>query len=306
MRTLLVLKNCSNQYEWMVDKKRGDWEILSKSILLICWMIDMANRVRSAGAEDGFGDECEAEVTGSESETSFLFPWLPGGESTSFQNRRRSYTLWAAPPPFGEVKDDGAASGSKSHSHSQAEKRRRDRINAQLATLRKLIPKSDKMDKAALLGSVVEHVKDLKRKALKVSQVLTVPTDVDEVTIHCYSDQDGSGGGGGANRSDEENIFIKASVCCADRPELFSELTHAVRGLKLTTVRADMASLGGRMKSILVLCTKDRRDGACLNGVVQSLKGALSRIAASSSAGLDYHHVRSKRQRFFLPSPLSP
>lgn len=36
---------------------------------------------------------------------------------------------------------------SASKSHSQAEKRRRDRINAQLATLRKLIPKSDKVNK---------------------------------------------------------------------------------------------------------------------------------------------------------------
>ena len=45
------------------------------------------------------------------------------------------------PAPIGaEVR---AASASKSH--SQAEKRRRDRINAQLATLRKLIPMSDKV-----------------------------------------------------------------------------------------------------------------------------------------------------------------
>ncbi|KAF7830928.1 transcription factor bHLH51 [Senna tora] len=41
------------------------------------------------------------------------------------------------------LNEERAASASKSH--SQAEKRRRDRINAQLATLRKLIPKSDKV-----------------------------------------------------------------------------------------------------------------------------------------------------------------
>ncbi|XLT09097.1 hypothetical protein HN51_054890 [Arachis hypogaea] len=40
------------------------------------------------------------------------------------------------------VAGDRAVSASKSH--SQAEKRRRDRINAQLTSLRKLIPKSDK------------------------------------------------------------------------------------------------------------------------------------------------------------------
>ncbi|QHO56941.1 Transcription factor [Arachis hypogaea] len=47
------------------------------------------------------------------------------------------------PLAFEGFPEDRAASASKSH--SQAEKRRRDRINAQFATLRKLIPKSDKI-----------------------------------------------------------------------------------------------------------------------------------------------------------------
>lgn len=45
--------------------------------------------------------------------------------------------------PFDGHVEDGATIAS--NSHSQAEKRRRDRINAQLSTLRKLIPKSDKV-----------------------------------------------------------------------------------------------------------------------------------------------------------------
>jgi len=48
------------------------------------------------------------------------------------------------PLPIEGVAEERAMSASKSH--SQAEKRRRDRINAQLATLRKLIPKSDKVN----------------------------------------------------------------------------------------------------------------------------------------------------------------
>ncbi|KAL4374559.1 hypothetical protein AHAS_Ahas05G0193900 [Arachis hypogaea] len=95
------------------------------------------------------------------------------------------------PLVFEGFPEDRAASASKSH--SQAEKRRREKINAQLATLRKLIPKSDKMDKAALLGSVVDHVKDLKRKAMDVSKSITVPSKTDEVTIiECDPDQDES------------------------------------------------------------------------------------------------------------------
>jgi hypothetical protein len=48
------------------------------------------------------------------------------------------------PLPIEESLEDRAISASKSH--SQAEKRRRDRINTQLANLRKLIPKSDKVN----------------------------------------------------------------------------------------------------------------------------------------------------------------
>lgn len=41
--------------------------------------------------------------------------------------------------------EDRAAAAAASHSHRQAEKRRRDRINAQLTRLRRLIPMSEKV-----------------------------------------------------------------------------------------------------------------------------------------------------------------
>lgn len=59
---------------------------------------------------------------------------------------------WLPPPHhdcFDTAADDRAATASRSH--SEAEKRRRDRINAQLATLRKLIPKSEKVLSLSLL-----------------------------------------------------------------------------------------------------------------------------------------------------------
>ncbi|KAJ1401183.1 Myc-type, basic helix-loop-helix [Sesbania bispinosa] len=191
---------------------------------------------------------------------------------------------------------------SASNSHSQAEKRRRDRINAQLATLRKLIPKSDKMDKAALLGSVVDHVKDLKRKALDVSKVNTVPTEIDEVTIDYHSAQDESNYN--SRNIVKENVIIKASVCCDDRPELFPEIIQVLKGLRLTAVKADITSVGGRIKSILVLCSKNSEEGGavCLSTVKQSLKSAVNKIASLSVAS--NCPTRSKRQRFFLPSHL--
>lgn len=52
-------------------------------------------------------------------------------------------------PPWGFPIEETAEekSASVSRSHSQAEKRRRDRINAQLTALRKMIPKSDKVNR---------------------------------------------------------------------------------------------------------------------------------------------------------------
>ncbi|KAA8539558.1 hypothetical protein F0562_026250 [Nyssa sinensis] len=251
-------------------------------------LLDMENCFYSGWTEEASWVQCQAARN---KDTSFLVPWIPPADSTPIQ-------FHGYPPrsiPFEEIAEEKAASSSKSH--SQAEKRRRDRINSQLATLRKLIPKSDKMDKATLLGSVVEHIKDLKREALEVSKVFTIPSEVDEVTVDCEIDKDSSHI---KNQTSKENIFIKASVCCDDRPELLSELTQALKGLKLTTVRAEMSCLGGRIRSILVLCTKDSEESVCTNNLKQSLKIVLNRIA-SSSMGSNYR-MKSKRQRFFLAS----
>ncbi|KAG4975249.1 hypothetical protein JHK87_032070 [Glycine soja] len=199
--------------------------------------------------------------------------------------------------PIEGAAEERAISASKSH--RQAEKRRRDRINAQLATLRKLIPKSDKMDKAALLGSVIDQVKDLKRKAMDVSRAFTVPTEIDEVSIHHDHVLQDESCTEKVNKL-KDNIVIKASVCCDDRPELFPELIQVLKGLRLTAVKADIASVGGRIKSILVLCSKDS-ESVCLATLKQSLKSAVTKIASSSSMASSCPS-RSKRQRFFLPS----
>ncbi|KAJ7963945.1 Transcription factor [Quillaja saponaria] len=227
--------------------------------------------------------------SGSHPETTPIMPHVSEASSSlQFYN----FPSWSI--PVEGAAEDRAASAS--NSHSQAEKRRRDRINAQLATLRELIPKSDKMDKAALLGSVIEHVKDLKRKAKEINKSFTLPTEVDEVTIATDLSQDASS----TNATKfEDNIIIKASVCCDDQPEVFSELIQVLKGLRLTAIKADIASVGGRIKSILLLCSKDSGEGVCLSTLKQSLKIVVSKIASSSMAS--NCRIRSKRQRFFLP-----
>lgn len=153
------------------------------------------------------------------------------------------------------------------------------------------------MDKAALLGSVIDQVKDLKRKASEISKNILVPTETDEVTIDfdVHDEQYSS-----SFRPSNNNIFIRASVCCDDRPELFAELIRVLKGLRLTTVKADITSVGGRTRSILVLCSKDSEEGFSVSTLRNSLKVVLSRIASASMAS-SCRSIRSKRQRFFLP-----
>ncbi|KAK1396926.1 Transcription factor bHLH51 [Heracleum sosnowskyi] len=199
-------------------------------------------------------------------------------------------------PSFQGVEED-RSTASASKSHSQAEKRRRDRINAQLATLRKLIPKSDKMDKAALLGSAVEHLKELKRKALEVSKQITIPTGIDEVTVtDCGCDEEAG------STTSNSIMLIRVSICCENRPELFGELNHAIESLRLRMIQADMCCLGGRIKTCFVVCTKDSDNlnvAADATTIKQSLKLVLSRLVTSSTCS--NYRAKSKRQRFFFP-----
>ncbi|KAK1441427.1 hypothetical protein QVD17_07311 [Tagetes erecta] len=182
--------------------------------------------------------------------------------------------------------------GSASKNHSEAEKRRRDRINAHLTTLRKLVSRSDKMDKATLLGKVVEHIRELKSQTTELSKVVTIPTDSDEVIINFVS-----------NIVDHSNkVFINVSICCEDRIELISEINHTLKTLKLTMVQANMTCLGGRIKCNFILCVKNNMNTAEMTTLKQSLKVLLGRIVSSACTTSSSYRIKSKRQRFFCSS----
>ncbi|TYI08326.1 hypothetical protein ES332_A10G291400v1 [Gossypium tomentosum] len=213
-------------------------------------------------------------------EPPFIVPWpIEPLFSASSSVRCHGFTSPAIP--------DKATVASKSH--SEAEKRRRDRINSQLTALRKLIPKSNKMDKAALLGSAIEQVKDLKRKATEIGKAFAIPSETDEVSVD-YN-------------VPEDKTFIRVSICCDDRPEVFSELIRVLKGLRLSIVEAEISSVGGRTKSNLILCNEsDNREGVS-STLKQSLNIVVNKInALSSDESKSSCWIRSKRQRLFLSS----
>lgn len=136
-----------------------------------------------------------------------------------------------------EIMDAKALAASKSH--SEAERRRRERINNHLAKLRSLLPSTTKTDKASLLAEVIQHVKELKRQTSLIAESSPVPTEMDELTVDT-SDEDGK-------------FVIKASLCCEDRTDLLPDLIKTLKALRLRTLKAEITTLGGRVKNVLFI-----------------------------------------------------
>ncbi|XP_058088444.1 transcription factor bHLH30-like [Magnolia sinica] len=188
-------------------------------------------------------------------------------------------------PGIGSIEMDGGGSslGSRStaetkamaacKSHSEAERRRRERINGHLATLRTLLPNTTKTDKASLLAEVVQHVKELKRHAADAApsssnNIWPFPGETDEVTLD----------------PDPRSSLIKASVCCDDRPDLLSDLNGAIRSLRLRAVRAEITTVGGRTKSVFLIEGRGG-DDEC-STIRRALKAVLEKRAAVSTTSL--------------------
>ncbi|KAL3509219.1 hypothetical protein ACH5RR_028620 [Cinchona calisaya] len=179
--------------------------------------------------------------------------------------------------------------------HSEAERRRRERINGHLTTLRSLIPGTNKMDKAALLAEVVNHVKELRKKAAEATKGMLVPTDMDEVRVEQQTDG-----------TSEDSYTIRAFLCCDYKQELLSDLRQALETLPLKTVRAEIATLGSRMVNVFEMTGYDQgnaedSEGRQLlaNSVRQALSSVLDKFYASEEF-LSRNVLSSKRRRVSL------
>ncbi|KAE8789332.1 Transcription factor bHLH51 [Hordeum vulgare] len=171
--------------------------------------------------------------------------------------------------------------------HSESERRRRERINTHLATLRRMIPDANQMDKATLLACVVNQVKELKRKATETTRLQAtalIPPEANEMTVDCYT-------AAGDNRT----TCIRATVSCDDRPGLFVGLAEAFRGLGLRMLRTETASLGGRACHVFVLCKEGGDVGAGLRTLEWAVRQAMGEVVFPEMACGDSSW--SKRER---------
>ncbi|KAK8968770.1 Transcription factor bHLH30 [Platanthera guangdongensis] len=112
-----------------------------------------------------------------------------------------------------------------------------------------LQPAAVATDKASLLAEVIQHVKELKRQTSEIvddnhHHHHLLPTESDELTVDATSDDDG-------------RLLVTASLCCEDRSDLLPEVIKALKALRLRTIKAEITTLGGRLKNVLVITADD-------------------------------------------------
>ncbi|KAF8398211.1 hypothetical protein HHK36_017137 [Tetracentron sinense] len=196
------------------------------------------------------------------------FPAIPSFSESSFYPFEMSGTT--------EMPQARALAASRNH--KEAEKRRRERINSHLDKLRNLLPCNSKTDKASLLAKVIQHVKELKQQTSEIDELELFPSETDEITVF-------SGDFSGDGRA-----ILKASLCCEDRSDLLPDLIETLKSLRLKTLRAEMATLGGRVRNVLLVAgEEDHGDES-----IDFLRDALKTLVERSSSG-----DRSKRRRIF-------
>ncbi|KAJ4801104.1 BHLH transcription factor [Rhynchospora pubera] len=189
-----------------------------------------------------------------------------------------------------EMMDAKALAASKSH--SEAERRRRQRINGHLARLRSMLPNTTKTDKASLLAEVIEHVKELKRQTSAITTEedgQALPTEADELTVDPTSDPEG-------------NLLVRASLCCEDRADLIPDLVRTLKSLKLRTRKAEITTLGGRVKNVLIIAGEDSASDVSFGqhheyiaSIQEALRSVMDRKATSSDSSSSSGGI--KRQR---------
>jgi hypothetical protein len=170
------------------------------------------------------------------------------------------------------------------------------------------------MDKAALLGEVVRHVRELRAKASDATAGVglgVIPGEGDEVGAE-EEDDYWRRHGRHFGADDDDSLppprrVVRAWVCCDDRPGLLSDLGRAVRSVRnARPVRVEIATIGGRTRSVLELDVCGDDDGNATAAAGNGRAVALSTLRAAMRAVLlnrDDHVVAAagegyKRPRF--------
>ncbi|KAJ8551130.1 hypothetical protein K7X08_000500 [Anisodus acutangulus] len=153
--------------------------------------------------------------------------------------------------------------------HAVAERKRRERINSHLHTLKKLFPYLPKKDKPRVLREAVTQLKELRKNVAQQLELssLFLPSENDVVIV---------------NYCDNEERTVKTTICCEDRPGLNRDLSSAIRSVQGRVIKAEMATVGGRTKAEMVVVLGNANGG---EKDVAQLKRALKAVVENRALG---------------------
>lgn len=115
-----------------------------------------------------------------------------------------------------------------------------------------------------------------------IAETSPVPTEVDELTVDT-SDEDGK-------------FVIKASLCCEDRSDLLPDLIKTLKDLRLRTLKAEITTLGGRVKNVLFITGEEDSDSSdeqnqnqpqqqyCISSIQDALKAVMEKTNGDESS----------------------
>lgn len=153
-----------------------------------------------------------------------------------------------------------------------------------------------------MLAEVVHHVKELRKRADDMAKqdgdTWIFPSESDEASLS-YCDGDGHGGDNNNNNNKDNNSKeMKAILCCEDRPGLNVDLARAIRAGRARAVRAEMMTVGGRTKSVVVVKWAESVGG---EEEIGALKRALKAVVENrvSDSGLGRVVSGSKKARVY-------
>lgn len=130
-------------------------------------------------------------------------------------------------------------------------------------------------------------MKELKRQTSLIAETSPVPTEADEITVDAADDEDNG------------KFVIKASLCCEDRTDILPELIKTLKALRLRTLKADITTLGGRMKNVLFITGDDNNEDSYSSRscIISSIQEALKAVIEKSVGDESAASGNVKRQR---------
>lgn len=119
-------------------------------------------------------------------------------------------------------------------------------------------------------------MKELKQQTLELTDLESFPSETDEITVLS------------GNYTSDGRLIFKASLCCEDRSDLLPDIIEILKSLHLTTLKAEIVTLGGRMRNVLIVAAEKDHSIESVHFLQNALKSLLERSNSSD---------RSKRRR---------